>query len=47
MTIIKGENLLKNTFDFNQSDDLICSKKKKCCKKWKKGKACKKCPMKI
>ena len=29
----------------NSSDENLCEKKKKCCKKYKsKGEACKKCP---
>ena len=27
-----------------QDNEMLCCKKKKCCKKYKKGEPCKKCP---
>ncbi len=33
-----------NPFQDFETHDFVCDKKKKCCKKWKKGDACKKCP---
>lgn len=34
---------LTPVYSFNNSEDMFCEKKS-CCKKFKKGKRCKKCP---
>ena len=45
--IMKGTFQTCNNYSLSTPPLLEFKKKKKCCKKYKKGKACKKCPLNL